>query len=44
VKGRYHPEDLHAGGKIILKLINGIDLSAWVGFTWLRIGICGGLL
>jgi hypothetical protein len=38
-------EDLDTGGRIIIKLIlEKYDGVVWTGFTWLRIGISGGLL
>jgi hypothetical protein len=44
-KVRDHWEDLHVGGRTILKwILEREDRIVSIGLIWLRIGIVGGLL
>jgi hypothetical protein len=44
-KGRDHSDDVGVDGRIILEWIIGKqDGKVWTGFSWLRIGISGGIL
>jgi hypothetical protein len=44
-KERNHYEDLHVGGRIILRwILETQNEVVWAGFIWLRIETSGGLL
>jgi hypothetical protein len=45
VKGKDHVGDMCLDGRIILKwVLKKGNMSEWTGFSWIRVGINGGVL